>query len=66
LSIEGKVFVQTDVEFLADEMFALFRENSTLKEVEINENPFLIKTEREQAVEDKDLPIFRALFEKTK
>jgi tRNA (guanine-N7-)-methyltransferase len=66
LSVGGKVFIQTDVEFLADEMFALFRENKTLKEIEINENPFPLKTEREQAVEDKNLPIFRALFEKTK
>lgn len=66
LGVGGKIFIQTDVEFLADEMFALFRENKTLKEFEINENPFPVKTERQQAVEDKNLPIFRALFEKTK
>lgn len=66
LGVGGKLFIQTDVEFLADEMFALFRENKTLKEFEINENPFPVKTERQQAVEDKNLPIFRALFEKTK
>lgn len=66
LSIRGKIFVQTDVEFLAYEMMALFRANSNLKELEINQNPFSVKTEREQAVEDKGLPIFRALFEKTK
>ena len=64
LSPGGKVFVQTDVEFLADEMFALFRENTNFREGRITENPFPVKTEREQAVEDKGLPIYRALFEK--
>lgn len=62
LNSDGKVFVQTDVEFLADEMFMLFRENKNFKEFEINENPFSVKTEREQAVEDKDLPVYRRIF----
>lgn len=66
LKSEGKVFIQTDVEFLADEMFALFRENSRLREIPTNENPFPVKTERERAVGDKELPIFRATFEKSK
>lgn len=58
----GKLFVQTDIEFLADEMFELFRANENLRETEINENPFLVKTEREIAVEEKNLPIYRKLF----
>lgn len=66
LKLAGKVFIQTDVEFLAEEMFVLFRENARFKEIAISENPFGVKTEREQAVEDKELPIYRALFEKTK
>ncbi|MDQ3750001.1 MAG: tRNA (guanosine(46)-N7)-methyltransferase TrmB, partial [Acidobacteriota bacterium] len=66
LKIPGKVFVQTDVDFLAEEMFELFRENAHLCEVEVAENPFPIKTEREIAVEEKGLPIYRAMFEKTK
>lgn len=64
LAENGKIFVQTDIEFLAEEMFALFRENEQLREVEINENPFPVKTEREIAVEDKDLPVYRRIFEK--
>jgi tRNA (guanine-N7-)-methyltransferase len=66
LSVGGKIFVQTDVEFLADEMFALFRKNESLKELKAPEIPFPVKTERERAVEDKEMQIFRALFKKTK
>jgi tRNA (guanine-N7-)-methyltransferase len=58
----GRIFVQTDIEFLAEEMFALFRSDEELREVKITENPFPVKTEREKAVEDKDLPVFRAMF----
>lgn len=64
LSDGGKIFVQTDIEFLAEEMFALFREREELKGIPINENPFPVKTEREQAVEEKCLPVYRAVFEK--
>ncbi len=62
LSRSGKLFVQTDIEFLADEMFALFEENKNFTKIEISENPFFVKTEREQAVVEKNLPIFRILF----
>lgn len=64
LANNGKIFVQTDIEFLAEEMFALFRANENLTEVEITENPFPVKTEREKAVEDKELPVYRRIFEK--
>ena len=64
LSPGGRVFVQTDIEFLAEEMFALFRRNENLSEIIIEENPFPVKTEREQAVEDKELPVYRALWQK--
>lgn len=64
LKSAGKIFVQTDVKFLADEMFAVFRANVNLSEIEINENPFPVKTEREMAVEEKGLPIYRMIFEK--
>ena len=57
--------MQTDIEFLAEEMFALFRANERLEEIETAANPFPVKTEREQAVEDKELPVYRAMFEKT-
>lgn len=64
LSVQGKIFIQTDVNFLAEEMFEIFRDNSSLREVEISENPFPVKTEREIAVEEKNLPIYRAMFTK--
>lgn len=64
LALEGMIFVQTDIEFLAEEMFELFRANNNLSEMPVDENPFPIKTEREKAVEDKALPIYRAMFKK--
>lgn len=66
LSSGGQIFVQTDIEFLADEMFALFRQTSELSEEHISQNPFPIKTEREKSVEDRGLPIYRGLFKKEK
>ena len=64
LATGGKIFVQTDIEFLADEMFELFRGASELSEEQISENPLPIKTEREKAVEDKNLPVYRSMFRK--
>ena len=64
LTVSGKIFVQTDVEFLAEEMFEIFRDFEELRETETRENPFPIKTEREKAVEEKNLPVYRAMFEK--
>jgi tRNA (guanine-N7-)-methyltransferase len=64
LADTGRVFVQTDIEFLADEMFELFRTDIRLTEIEINCNPFPVKTERERAVETKGLPIYRAMWSK--
>ncbi len=64
LAEDGRVFLQTDIEFLADEMFGLFRDDPYLIEIAINENPFPVQTERERAVEEKGLPVFRALFKK--
>ena len=61
----GRIFVQTDIEFLAEEMYALFRAHKGLREIETAENPFPVKTEREKAVEDKELPVYRTIFEKT-
>lgn len=58
----GRVFVQTDIEFLGEEMFRMFRENDSFDEALVDGNPFSVKTEREKAVEDKGLPVYRALF----
>ena len=60
----GMIFVQTDIEFLAEEMFELFRADARLSEELTEENPFPVKTEREKAVEDKELPVYRRLFTK--
>ena len=62
LAAAGRIFVQTDIEFLAEEMFELFRENESLWELETDANPFPVRTEREIAVEDKKLPVYRAMF----
>ncbi len=62
LAGSGKVFVQTDIEFLAEEMFDLFEKNSNYTRVEISENPFPVKTERETAVEERNLPVYRTIF----
>ena len=62
LASGGRVLVQTDIEFLADEMFELFRMSRELKEYSMDEDPFPIKTERERAVEDKGLPVYRAMW----
>lgn len=59
----GRVFVQTDIEFLADEIFERFRMEPRLEEKDRKvQNPFPIKTEREKAVEEKGLPVYRAAF----
>ena len=60
----GQIFVQTDIESLAKEMFTLFRVEISLNEIAVKENPFPVKTEREKSVEDKGLPVYRTLFEK--
>jgi tRNA (guanine-N7-)-methyltransferase len=65
LQPSGTIFIQTDVDFLAEEMFEVFRKNINLSEIEISENPFPVKTERENAVEEKNLPVFRKIFEKS-
>lgn len=64
LDAGGRVFIQTDIEFLALEMVSLFRHDPGLQELPIAANPFPVKTEREKAVEDKGLAVYRAMFEK--
>lgn len=64
LSPSGRVFVQTDIESLGEEMFELFRAEDRLIEIAVTENPFPVKTEREKAVEDKALPVYRSMWQK--
>lgn len=60
----GRVFVQTDIEFLAEEMFQLFRSEKWMQEVSTARNPFPVKTEREKAVEDRGLSIYKSTWRK--
>jgi tRNA (guanine-N7-)-methyltransferase len=62
LTTGGIAFVQTDIELLGDEMFTLFRDHGAFTETVVDDNPFPIKTEREKAVEDKNLPVYRRVF----
>lgn len=64
LSPGGKVFIQSDVEEVAEEICGFFAENPEFKKADVLENPFPVKTEREGAVEEKGLPVYRAMFEK--
>ncbi len=65
LASGGKILIQTDVEFLGEEMFGLFEESNELNRIGINENPLPIKTEREKSVENRNLSIYRTIFQKT-
>jgi len=62
LAAGGKIFVQTDIEFLALEMRELFTADHRLSSLAIADNPFAVKTEREKAVEEKGLEVFRSVF----
>jgi tRNA (guanine-N7-)-methyltransferase len=64
LASGGKIFIQTDIEFLAEEMHELFAADTCLTERACESNPFSVKTERELAVETKQAPVYRYLFEK--
>ena len=65
LAPDGQVFVQTDIEFLAEEMFGRFRSDGRFSEIGTATNQFVVKTERETAVEEKGLPVFRSVFVKS-
>ena len=65
LAVSGKIFVQTDIEFLADEMRELFKADERLTSIRITEDQFAVKTERELAVEEKGLEVFRSMFVKS-
>lgn len=62
LAAGGCIFIQTDIEFLSKEMRELFIACKNLTEIEIEENPFAIKTEREKSVENRGLPVYRTMF----
>src|SRR5262245_21352201 len=60
----GHVFVQTDIELLAGEIVELFDLHKEFRQTLIPENPFPVKTEREKAVEEKGLRVYRSSWQK--
>ncbi|MEA5572880.1 tRNA (guanosine(46)-N7)-methyltransferase TrmB [Calothrix sp. UHCC 0171] len=68
LAPEGIVFLQSDIEFVADEMRSRFLENPRFKIQGsgewLSENPFKVPTEREIATQNKGEPVYRVIFEK--
>ncbi len=61
LSPDGEVLLQTDVEFVAEEMDEIFANSGRFELSDLGSNPLPVKTEREIAVENKGLPIFRQM-----
>jgi len=64
LATGGSVFVQTDIEELAAEIFDYFSSDRRLARSDLSTNPFPVKTEREAAVETKGQLVYRAWLEK--
>jgi tRNA (guanine-N7-)-methyltransferase len=64
LASGGKIFVQTDIEPLAEEINDLFRTSKLVKQSSSRKNPFPVKTERELAVESKGGQVHRRLFQR--
>jgi tRNA (guanine-N7-)-methyltransferase len=60
----GNVFVQSDVKEVADEICGFFAEHPAFKSLRNKKNPFPIKTEREASVQERGLPVYRAMFAK--
>lgn len=65
LKDDGLVFLQSDVEFVQNEMVKHFQNNSHFSEQPIASNPFPVPTEREIATYNKNQPVYRSLFKKS-
>jgi tRNA (guanine-N7-)-methyltransferase len=67
----ARVFLQSDVQSVLDDMRLRFRENvyfmDTVNSIEdyLGENPLSIPTEREASVLANDKPVYRSLFKRT-
>jgi len=62
LSKDGEVFVQTDIEFLAKEMFRLFEQTGKFIHFDTEESILPIKSEREKSVENRNLSVYRKIY----
>ena len=68
LAVGGEVFLQSDIKEVAVEMRDRFAANSDLTPKHpdwLETNPFNVPTERELYVLGQNLPVYRALFEKS-
>ncbi|MEO0836237.1 MAG: tRNA (guanosine(46)-N7)-methyltransferase TrmB [Cyanobacteria bacterium J06642_3] len=65
----GKVFLQSDIKEVAEQMCDRFAANLQLKQQPqttwLEHNPFPVATERELYVLRQDLPVYRVLFQST-
>jgi tRNA (guanine-N7-)-methyltransferase len=70
LIVGGTVFLQSDIELLAQEMSDRFQESPCFqkqhKELWLEENPLPVATEREIYTRDRNLPVYRTLFKSSK
>ncbi|MFM7364387.1 MAG: tRNA (guanosine(46)-N7)-methyltransferase TrmB [Cuspidothrix sp.] len=68
LTVNGVVFLQSDLEFVAVEMCDHFYENPAFEKLGtttwLAQNPLPVATEREIATQKKGEPVYRALFRK--
>ena len=68
LAVGGVVFLQSDIQFVAEEMCDRFYEHPAFEKLGtttwLAENPFPVPTEREIATFNKGEPVYRALFRK--
>ena len=68
LAVGGEIFLQSDIKEVAVEMRDRFAANSDLTPKHLDwleTNPFNVPTERELYVLGQNLPVYRALFEKS-
>jgi tRNA (guanine-N7-)-methyltransferase len=68
LAVGGVVFLQSDIQFVAEEMCDRFYEHPAFEKLGtttwLAENPLPVPTEREIATFNKGEPVYRALFRK--
>lgn len=65
LTVGGIVFLQSDIEFVAQEMCDRFCENPSFERentIWLPKNPLKVPTEREIATQNKGEPVYRAIF----
>ena len=66
LKISGKILFKPMLNFWRKKFLICSEQHESLREIEIEENPLPVKTEREISVENRDLPVYRRIFEKIK